>query len=64
MLGVQVKEPFWNGLMADYSIAVVSDPYISTLLAGVFGTLIVLSASFLLGTILTPKKNRPLPEPK
>jgi hypothetical protein len=50
--------------MADYSIAEVSDPYISTLLAGVFGTLIVLSASFLLGTILTPKKNRPLPEPK
>jgi hypothetical protein len=48
------QQPFWNGLMADYS-ASLSDPYISTLVAGLFGTGIVAVAGFGIGTIATPK---------
>jgi cobalt/nickel transport protein len=46
--------PFWNGIMSDYAIAAIADPYVSTLLAGVFGTLVVLLAGFLLGKAMTP----------
>jgi len=47
--------PFWNGLMSDYAIAAIGDPYVSTLLAGVFGTFMVLLATFLLGKVMAPK---------
>ena len=53
--GVAEHEPFWNGLMSDYAIAAIADPYVSTLLAGVFGTFMVLLAGFLLGKALSPK---------
>jgi cobalt/nickel transport protein len=53
--GVAEQTPLWNGIMSDYAIAAVSDPYVSTLLAGVFGTLMVLLAGFLLGKAMTPK---------
>jgi hypothetical protein len=53
--GVEEGAPFWNGIMSDYTIAAIADPYVSTLLAGTFGTLMVLIASFLLGKIMTPK---------
>ena len=58
-LGLQAQEPFWNGLMADYTVAAVGDSYVSTFLAGAFGTFLVLVASFLLGTAVKPKKNEP-----
>ena len=45
----------WNGLMADYSIAAISNSYLSTVLAGVFGTFMVLLAAFLLGRAMAPK---------
>ncbi len=54
--GVEEHPPFWNGLMSDYAIAAIADPYVSTLLAGVFGTFMVLVAAFLLGKAMTPKK--------
>ncbi len=49
------QQPMWNGLMANYSVA-FADPYISTLVAGLFGTGIVLFASFALGSTMTQKK--------
>jgi hypothetical protein len=52
--GVEEYAPFWNGLMSDYAIAAIADPYISTLLAGVFGTFLVLLAAFLLGKAMAP----------
>jgi len=58
-LGLKPREPFWNGLMADYTVAAVGDSYVSTFLAGAFGTLMVLAVSFLLGTAVKPKKNEP-----
>ena len=51
--GVAEHAPFWNGLMSDYAIA--ASAYVSTLLAGVFGTFMVLLAAFLLGKAITPK---------
>jgi hypothetical protein len=55
-LGATEHAPFWNGIMSDYAIAAIADPYISTLLAGILGTLMVLLAGFLLGKAMTPKK--------
>lgn len=54
--GVEEHAPFWNGLMSDYAIATIKDPYVSTLLASVFGTLMVLLATFLLGKAIAAKK--------
>jgi hypothetical protein len=53
--GVQEHTSLWNGLLADYSIGSVGDSYVSTVLAGVFGVLLVLLATFLLGKALAPK---------
>ena len=53
--GVEEHAPFWNGIMSDYAIAAIADPYVSTLLAGVFGTFMVLLLGFLLGKAITPK---------
>ena len=49
------QEGAWNGLMAEYSIA-FADPYISTLIAGLFGVGIVLLGSFAVGATVTQKK--------
>ena len=57
--GVQETAPIWNGLMSEYTIAAIANPYISTLLAGILGTLMVLVASFILGKVITPKKQTP-----
>lgn len=46
----------WNGLMSGYSVAAVGDPYVSTFLAGLFGIVAVLVATFLLGMAVAPKK--------
>ena len=56
--GVEEHAPFWNGIMFNYSFDAIGNPYVSTLTAGVFGTLIVLFATFLLGTAIAPKKTR------
>jgi len=49
------QQPVWNGLMANYSVG-ATDPYISTLIAGLIGTAIVLIAGSAMGTALAPKK--------
>jgi cobalt/nickel transport protein len=56
--GVEEHAPFWNGLMSDYAIAAIGNPYVSTLLAGVLGTFMVLIAAFLLGKAITPKNRK------
>ena len=57
--GIEEATPIWNGVMSDYTIAAIANPYISTLLAGILGTLMVLVASFILGKVITPKKQPP-----
>jgi hypothetical protein len=53
--GVEEGTVFWNGIMSDYTIAAITNPYISTLLAGAFGALLVLAAGFLLGRVISAK---------
>jgi cobalt/nickel transport system permease protein len=53
--GVAEHTPIWNGIMSDYAITAIANPYVSTLLAGIIGTLMVLIAGFLLGKAITPK---------
>jgi len=48
-------EQAWNGLMSGYSIASIGDGYVSTFLAGLFGIVAVLVATFLLGKAIAPK---------
>jgi len=57
-LGIEEHEPLWKGLMPDYTLTIIDNPYISTLLAGIFGVLLVLCATLLLGTIMTKPKGR------
>ena len=49
------EQPIWNGLMAEYTIA-VGNTYVSTLVAGLLGTGIILAAGFALGAATTNKK--------
>jgi hypothetical protein len=56
--GVAEQAPLWDCVMSDYAIAAIGNPYVSTLLAGIFGTMMVLLAGFLLGKTLTPKNNK------
>lgn len=55
-LGVEEQNPIWSGLMPDYAVAVVENSYLSTLIAGVFGTLAVLATALLLGRSVRQKK--------
>jgi cobalt/nickel transport system permease protein len=49
------QQPIWKGIMENYSVA-FADPYISTLIAGLFGIGSVLAASFALSISIAPKK--------
>jgi hypothetical protein len=59
--GIQETAPIWNGIMSDYAIAAIANPYISTLIAGILGTLMVLVATYLLGMVIETKK-KPISE--
>jgi cobalt/nickel transport protein len=56
--GVQQQTPIWQGLMPDYSVAALGNSYVSTLLAGIFGTLMVLLTTLLLGKVMVPKNGK------
>jgi len=54
-LGIEEPASSWKGLMFDYSIEAFKDPYISTLVAGVLGTFLVLLASLVLGVLISKR---------
>ena len=54
--GAQEHQSPWSGLMADYSLEIVDNSYVSTILAGIFGMFIVLFSAILLGRTIEPKK--------
>jgi hypothetical protein len=56
-LGVEEHEPAWKGLMHDYSTGLVEDPFLSTLLAGIFGTVLVLVVTIVLVKATTKKSS-------
>lgn len=58
-LQIEEHEPLWGGLMPDYSLPIIENTYLSTLLAGILGVLLVLAIGFLLGTSIGKPKNKP-----
>ena len=54
--GMQEQPSVWEGIMADYSIAGINNAYVSTLLAGSIGVVIVFLAGIVLGKMI-PKKS-------
>lgn len=59
-MGVEEQEPVWGGVMSDYSAEAVGNPYLSTLLAGVFGIAMVLLVSFIFGKSVRKKSDATL----
>ena len=57
-LGVEEAESFWTGLMTDYSVAALGDSYLSTLAAGVIGTISVLAVGLLLGRAISKRNSQ------
>ncbi|MEM2968945.1 MAG: PDGLE domain-containing protein [Candidatus Bathyarchaeia archaeon] len=53
--GVEEQAPFWHGIMPDYTISAVEDPYVSTLIAGVAGVILVLLAGLAVERAITSK---------
>lgn len=54
-LGVAESEPVWKGLLSLYSFGAPSNPYVSTLITGIFGTLLVIVFSLVLGLIIAKR---------
>jgi len=58
-LRIGENRPMWRGLMPDYSFPTIENPYISTLLAGAFGILLVLGVAYIVGVVIAkPKKQQ------
>ena len=53
--GIEEPEGLWHGLMPDYSLSAIENPYFSTLASGIAGTLLVLIFTFLVGIASTRK---------
>jgi hypothetical protein len=53
-LGVQ-PQIIWQGFMSDYSVSALGSGYVTTLLAGFFGVVFVLTATLALGKAITKK---------
>jgi len=54
--GSEAELSSWSGLIGDYTISVISNPLLSTIAAGIIGTVIVFLATFVLGAKISPKK--------
>ncbi len=53
--GAQSQTLVWQGLMPNYTVALLGNGYVSTLLAAVFGIMVVLGATLLLGKVVFSK---------
>jgi hypothetical protein len=51
-LKIEEPETLWTGLMPDYTLPTIGNPYLSTVLAGFFGVFLVLGASFAIGKVV------------
>jgi hypothetical protein len=54
--GIEEPEGLWRGLMPDYSLPTIENPYFSTLASGLVGILLVLVFTFLVGKISTQRR--------
>lgn len=55
-MGGNEQNSFWSGLMQDYSVSFLGNSYVSTLLAGIVGVVIVFASAFVLGKRLSAKR--------
>ncbi|MEM3580718.1 MAG: hypothetical protein QXH40_06730 [Candidatus Bathyarchaeia archaeon] len=55
-LKVEEVEPVWKGLMPDYTLPAIDNPYLSTLAAGFFGIIIVSAAAYALGNLISKQE--------
>ncbi|MEM0007060.1 MAG: hypothetical protein QXR89_02175 [Candidatus Bathyarchaeia archaeon] len=55
-LKVEEAEPIWRGLMPDYTLLAIDNPYLSTLAAGFFGIIIVSAAAYALGNLISKQE--------
>ena len=53
--GIKEPEGLWHGLMHDYSISAIENPYFSTLASGLAGIFLVFIFTFLVGIASTRK---------
>jgi hypothetical protein len=51
-LGIEEHTPMWRGLMPDYTLPTIDNPYLSTLVAGTLGVFLVLAVALVLGTAM------------
>jgi hypothetical protein len=56
-LGIQEPEPVWSGLMPDYTIHAMENPYMAKLISGLIGLFLVFSVAWGIGWA-TARKNR------
>ena len=55
-LNVEEAEPLWKGLMPDYTLPAIENQYLSTLVAGLCGLVIVSAATYALGKLISKQK--------
>jgi len=48
-LGIEEPEPVWSGLMPDYTIHTIENPYIAKLISGLIGLVLVFSVAWGIG---------------
>jgi hypothetical protein len=48
-VGIEETEGFWHGIMPDYSLPTIENPYFSTLASGIAGIFLVLILAYLIG---------------
>lgn len=56
-LGIEEHTPMWRGLMPDYTLPTIDNPYLSTLVAGTLGVFLVLAVALVLGIAMN-KSNK------
>ncbi len=54
-LGAKEGDNFWSGILPDYTVSGVENGYVSTLIAGIIGVVLVLLVGLLLTKGLKPK---------
>lgn len=57
-LGIEETESTYTGLIPDYTLPIIENSYISTLVAGVLGVFLVLGVAIVLGMMMTKTKKK------
>jgi len=55
-LNVEEPAPLWKGIMPDYSLEIIEDTYISTLISGTTGFILVLFVELLIAEAISKKE--------